>query len=152
MNLHGFATTLCCSATALMAMGCIELTTTSGGGGAGGSGAVSSSSSTGGSSSASSSGGGAACNMPTNDCNSCEVCSGESPTGMCNAEYLACLNSPACSAIDNCMHACPKGELSCWEGCMMMNETGTDTYFEYYFCVYCGDCVLPCQDSIPCAG
>lgn len=50
----------------------------------------------------------------------CELCLGQ----QCEQQFEACIGNPECTALIDCLQACPQGNMSCQQGCLQQHAGG----------------------------
>ncbi|MDI1479991.1 hypothetical protein [Polyangium sp. y55x31] len=54
------------------------------------------------------------------DIGSCELCLAQ----QCEQQFEACIGNPECTALIDCLQACPQGNMSCQQGCLQQHAGG----------------------------
>jgi hypothetical protein len=90
-----------------------------------------------------SSSGGSTCDGSL-DCGTCQTCAMQGP---CVNQYVACTNSPPCTALNDCLNACPPGDQPCLDGCAATYPEGAPLLQAAATCVFCTACYSDCDGA-----
>lgn len=70
----------------------------------------------------------------------CELCLAQK----CEAQFEACVGNPACTALINCVDACPMGDMNCQQQCAAQYAAGANQVMQLNMCAQMG-CSVVCK-------
>ncbi len=65
----------------------------------------------------------------------CEACITNAQTGTCASDYNACVASPSCKALVDCLLACPGGDFTCYGTCNKNHPDNSGKAFTVASCI-----------------
>jgi hypothetical protein len=78
--------------------------------------------------------------MADNVCDQCEY-------SLCCNEFQGCVSNQGCVAFVRCLTACPDGDRTCQQTCVMSNQAGAQLFISYVDCSNM-KCAQPCNSGM----